>query len=82
MALGLGWRQLQRTRDAYLAMALCVFALALAPVSYATFVLLLGINYGRVGEQPPAPQAALPLLHNLGIGSIGSRAVGSSCSST
>ncbi|CAM0872257.1 unnamed protein product [Alopecurus aequalis] len=72
MALGLGCRRLQHTRGIYLAVALCVLVLALelAPSSDATYVSLLGINYGRVGNNLPPPQVALPLLQNLGIGRV------------
>ncbi|KAM0858702.1 hypothetical protein ACQ4PT_047659 [Festuca glaucescens] len=70
MAPRFGCLRPQRTRGIYLAVALCALVLALAPASDATYVPLLGINYGRVGNNLPPPQAALPLLHNLGIGRV------------
>ncbi|KAF8718472.1 hypothetical protein HU200_025239 [Digitaria exilis] len=45
-------------------------ALALAPGSDATSASLLGINYGRVGNNLPPPQSVLPLLEALGIGRV------------
>uniref|UniRef100_A0ACD5TWU0 Uncharacterized protein n=2 Tax=Avena sativa TaxID=4498 RepID=A0ACD5TWU0_AVESA len=72
MPLRLGCRRPQCARGIHLAVALCVLVLvlALAPASDASYVSLLGINYGRVGNNLPPPQAALPLLQNLGIGRV------------
>ncbi|XP_051182419.1 glucan endo-1,3-beta-glucosidase 14 [Lolium perenne] len=71
MALRLGClRPQHRTGAIHLAAALCALLLALAPASGATYVPLLGINYGRVGNNLPPPQAALPLLRNLGISRV------------
>ncbi|KAF0913353.1 hypothetical protein E2562_022155 [Oryza meyeriana var. granulata] len=50
----------------WLAVVLC----ALATASDATSASLVGINYGRVGSNLPAPQAVLPLLEGLGIGRV------------
>uniref|UniRef100_M8B4T4 glucan endo-1,3-beta-D-glucosidase n=1 Tax=Aegilops tauschii TaxID=37682 RepID=M8B4T4_AEGTA len=63
-------RQLQRARGLCLAAALCVLALALVSDASPTPVSLLGINYGRVGNNLPPPQAALPLLQGLGIARV------------
>ncbi|KAF7049742.1 hypothetical protein CFC21_058229 [Triticum aestivum] len=63
-------RRLQRARGLCLAAALCVLALALVSDASPTPVSLLGINYGRVGNNLPPPQAALPLLQGLGIARV------------
>ncbi|WVZ56209.1 hypothetical protein U9M48_006777 [Paspalum notatum var. saurae] len=68
-----GWG-LERPRGFRLAAAaLCaaVVALAaLAPASDATSASLVGINYGRVGNNLPPPQSVPPLLGGLGIGRV------------
>ena len=63
---------LERPRAFRLAAALCaaVVALALAPASDATSASLVGINYGRVGNNLPPPQSVMPLLAGLGIGRV------------
>jgi len=65
-------RGLERPRAFRLAAALCaaVVALALAPALDATSASLLGINYGRVGNNLPPPQSVMPLLAGLGIGRV------------
>ncbi|RCV45640.1 hypothetical protein SETIT_9G470500v2 [Setaria italica] len=70
--LRVGWG-LQPLCASRLAAALCaavVVALALAPASDATSASLVGINYGRVGNNLPPPQSVLPLLEGLGIGRV------------
>ncbi|CAN6295786.1 unnamed protein product [Urochloa humidicola] len=69
--LRLGWG-LERPSASRLAAALCasVVALALAPAADATSASLVGINYGRVGNNLPPPQSVLPLLEGLGIGRV------------
>jgi exo-beta-1,3-glucanase (GH17 family) len=47
-----------------------VVTLAVAPAADATSASLLGINYGRVGNNLPPPQSVLPLLEGLGIGRV------------
>ncbi|KAL6867504.1 hypothetical protein ACP4OV_015528 [Aristida adscensionis] len=54
----------------HLAAVALVLALALAPVSDATTASLVGINYGRVGNNLPPPQSVPPLLASLGIGRV------------
>uniref|UniRef100_A0A0D9VRV0 glucan endo-1,3-beta-D-glucosidase n=1 Tax=Leersia perrieri TaxID=77586 RepID=A0A0D9VRV0_9ORYZ len=66
-----GWYgQLECLRGVWLALAVALCALALAPASDATSASLVGINYGRVGSNLPPPQAVLPLLEGLGIGRV------------
>ena len=70
-----GWGP-QRPCGSRLAAALCAavaalaLALALAPAADATSASLVGINYGRVGNNLPPPQSVLPLLEGLGIGRV------------
>ncbi|KAK3147829.1 hypothetical protein QOZ80_3BG0287260 [Eleusine coracana subsp. coracana] len=67
-----GWG-LTRLRGVPLAAALCLCVaavLTLAPASDATSASLVGINYGRVGNNLPPPQSVPPLLASLGIGRV------------
>ncbi|CAL4930090.1 unnamed protein product [Urochloa decumbens] len=59
-----------RLAAALYAAAVVALALALAPAADATSASLVGINYGRVGNNLPPTQSVLPLLDGLGIGRV------------